>query len=123
MTKKSHQPINERTELRKDILDQVRKFYEASRTEKKDFSPGQDLVHYAGRVHDAVSSGEVLSLRELVAKVQQILGKNLPIEFGGRSYRTREVFQLWKGTPLPTWQPKISLKSGLEELFAPRKQD
>ncbi|WP_211211531.1 lipopolysaccharide biosynthesis protein RfbH [Lamprocystis purpurea] len=42
-----------RTTLRKEIRDKVRAFYEVGHAEPIDFRPGQDQVHYAGRVFDA----------------------------------------------------------------------
>ena len=67
--------------------------------------------------HYGVCSGDALSLRELVGKIQEVLGKPLPIKWGGRPYRAREVFRLWKGPLLPNWNPKITLAAGLEEAF------
>lgn len=46
-------PANSQAELRAAILEQVRAFYEAGRADHTAFRPGQDPVHYAGRVHDA----------------------------------------------------------------------
>lgn len=39
--------------LRKEILEKVQEFHEAGQREKHAFSPDKDVVHYAGRVHDA----------------------------------------------------------------------
>ena len=44
---------NTRAELRHAILEQVRAFHAAGAAEQTPFRPGQDPVHYAGRVHDA----------------------------------------------------------------------
>ncbi len=45
--------MKDRNTLRKEILDKVREFHEAGQQEKRVFSPDKDVVHYAGRVHDA----------------------------------------------------------------------
>ena len=45
--------------IRREILEKVREFYEAGLVDKKDFIPGKDLAHYAGRVHD---SDELITL-------------------------------------------------------------
>lgn len=39
--------------LRPEILDKVKTFHEATQQGKTAFRPGEDQVHYAGRVHDA----------------------------------------------------------------------
>ena len=45
--------MKDKNTLRKEILEKVQEFHEASQREKHAFSPGKDVVHYAGRVHDA----------------------------------------------------------------------
>ncbi|MFZ3171875.1 MAG: NAD(P)-dependent oxidoreductase [Carboxydocellales bacterium] len=66
----------------------------------------------------AVSSGHPLKLRELVETYGKIIGKPLPIEWGGLPYRTREVMKPWdKGVYLPGWAPKISLEEGIRKLI------
>jgi len=102
-------------------------------------SPGEqliDLVHVddvveafclaAGRLlegavtgHEryAVSSGAPLPLRELVALYGRVIGKDLPIEWGGRPYRQREVMVPWSsGRPLPGWQPQVGLEEGIRRM-------
>lgn len=67
--------------------------------------------------HDkyAVSSGNLVSLKELVKVFEEICGDNLNIIWGGRSYRKREVMCPWdNGILLPGWEPKVSLKEGLD---------
>ncbi len=92
-------------------------------------SPGQqliDLVHMedvarafvvaaerlqagevAGHERYAVASEQPVSLRELVRQVEQALGRELPITWGGRPYRAREVMMPWQGERLPGWQPRL----------------
>lgn len=63
----------------------------------------------------AVSSGKPLPLRELVAVYEKAAGVKLPIEWGKRSYRPREVMVPWnRGATLPGWQPKVSLAEGIQ---------
>jgi CDP-6-deoxy-D-xylo-4-hexulose-3-dehydrase len=45
--------------LRQEILEKVKEFHHVSQIEKAEFSPGEHMVHYAGRVHD---SDEIVSL-------------------------------------------------------------
>ena len=69
-----------------------------------------------GHERYAVSSGAPLPMKDLVRTFEKVAGVTLPIEWGGRPYRPREVMQPWtKGRPLPGWTPKISLERGLKE--------
>ena len=63
----------------------------------------------AGLAYDhesyAVSSGRPISLKELVRTYEQVTGKKLPIQWGGRPYRPREVMVPWnRGEKLPGWE-------------------
>jgi len=103
------------------------------------FSPGEQLIDivYIDDVIDAfmlaserllngkvenyeeytVSSGKPIKLRELVETYEKIIGKKLPIEWGGRSYRPREVMVPWnKGKRLPGWSVKVELEEGIKKL-------
>ncbi len=67
----------------------------------------------------AVSAGRTLSLRELVRLLGEVAGHALPIEFGVRPYREREVMTPWSGgDPVPGWVPRIGLDEGLRRLLA-----
>ena len=67
----------------------------------------------------AVSSGSRLCLRDLVNKYEAAIGMPIPVEWGGRPYRPREVMVPWtKGKPVPGWRPRIPLEDGLRTLFA-----
>lgn len=62
----------------------------------------------------AVSSGNPIPLRKLVDQVEQSIERPLPIHWGARPYRTREVMIPWsKGKTLPGWRPKTTLAEGL----------
>ncbi len=110
------------------------------RCEPLEMSPGEqliDLVHVddvveayvlaAKRLDDpwcerwqeyAVTSGNPIQLRELVALYEEISGKSLPITWGGRPYREREVMIPWNtGRRLPGWVPNISLLDGLRQIL------
>lgn len=66
----------------------------------------------------AVSSNERLTLKRLVALVEELYGKKLTIEFGKRPYRYREVLEPWNAFQLlPGWAPKIKLADGLRDLL------
>ena len=65
----------------------------------------------------AVSSGKPIKLRELVETYEKAIGKKLPIEWGGRPYRSREVMVPWnKGRLLPGWSIKMGLEEGIKNL-------
>lgn len=65
----------------------------------------------------AVSSGHPLPLRELVELYATVTEQVVPVNWGARPYRYREVMVSWKqGENLPEWMPKISLKTGLSSL-------
>ncbi|MGI9860906.1 NAD(P)-dependent oxidoreductase [Moorella naiadis] len=65
----------------------------------------------------AVSSGTPIRLRDIVDIYSRIIGKDLPIEWGGRPYRNREVMVPWNnGMQLPDWQPKISIEEGIRRM-------
>ena len=66
----------------------------------------------------ALSSGNVMKLKELVGKYEIFIGENIDIEWGARPYREREVMKVWKhGENLPGWEP---LKS--KNLFSKEKK-
>lgn len=70
----------------------------------------------AGQTY-AVRSGRAVSLRELVALVEQATGTKLSATWGGRPYRAREVMTPWPGGEvLPGWQATIPLEQGLAAL-------
>ena len=64
----------------------------------------------------AVSSRVRVTLKELVATYEQVMGMTLNIEWGGINYREREVMEPWqptKGDNLPGWRPQYDLLGGL----------
>ena len=65
----------------------------------------------------AVSSGHPIALKELVGVYERVVRCKLPITWGARAYRSREVMVPWnKGKPVPGWVPKISLEEGIERM-------
>lgn len=67
-----------------------------------------------GHERYAVSSGKPIRLRELVEIYKRVTGRELPIEWGERPYRPREVMVPWSdGAVLPGWSPKVGLEEGL----------
>lgn len=65
-----------------------------------------------------ISSGHPLSVKDLVDRLQGAIGAQINASFGERPYREREVMVPYSsGTPLPGWQPRLSLDEGLRETF------
>ncbi len=70
-----------------------------------------------GHERYAVSSGLPVRLRDLVELYGQVTGRVLPIEWGGRPYRPREVMVPWNtGAIVPGWLPKVGLEEGLGKM-------
>lgn len=66
-----------------------------------------------------VSSRQPLSLREVVAAFEAACGRPLPILWGERSYRRREVMTPWtRDAWLPGWEPEVSFSEGLRRTLA-----
>ncbi len=124
---------------RKKLLRLLRDSAEAAQPLK--LSPGEqeiDLLHVSDAVQAFMSamvrvqknpegkfedfylrSGERNNLRTLVAKSAAASGKPIPVEWGSRPYRSREVMKPWAaGDILPGWSPKVPLDTGLKEFFA-----
>lgn len=78
-----------------------------------------DYCHQTkGQKKFSVASQKPHTLREITAIIEQITEDKLPIVFGQRPYRQREVMTSWKqGEILPGWQPTITLAKGLRKMF------
>lgn len=72
----------------------------------------------SGHEQFVVSSGQALSLREVVRLFQESYGKPVPVVWGRRPYRPREVMNPWaQGQKLPGWTPRLSLPEGLRRMM------
>lgn len=65
----------------------------------------------------AVSSGRRMTLKKLVELVIRETGISIHPNWGSKSYRANEVMIPWIGKPLPGWQPKIDLATGIRDVF------
>jgi nucleoside-diphosphate-sugar epimerase len=71
----------------------------------------------SGHTEYAVSSGALIKLKDLINVYSRITRRTLPIVWGGRPYRPREVMIPWnKGTRLPGWKPKVTLEEGIRQI-------
>lgn len=91
------------------VRDVVRAFALAS--ERAQGHPNLGVESYA------VSSGRPERLKDLVARLERVTGKALPVEWGARPYRAREVMEPWRGPTLPGWAPEVDFETGLRDLW------
>ncbi len=76
----------------------------------------QDNGHY----RYAVATNQPIKLKELAFIFETVTGLTLPIIWGGRSYRPREVMRTWANfDTVPGWQAEVSLESGLLQTRPP----
>lgn len=61
----------------------------------------------------AVSSGAPISLKNVVSIYERIVDRKVPIQWGGRPYRTREVMIPCQGKILPGWSPIVNIEEGI----------
>jgi len=67
-----------------------------------------------------ISSGQPLSLRQLVATFEDAVGVRLQVKWGARPDRTRDVFVPWTGFDAPPgWRPRVALRDGLRRSMPP----
>jgi len=71
-----------------------------------------------GHEHYAVTSGKPISIKDLVTIFERTTSVKLPIQWGARAYRKREVMIPWSlGKTLPNWRPSGDLEQQLKQLF------
>ena len=62
-------------------------------------------------------SGNIITLREIVSIYEEEIGRKLPIAWGERPYREREVMEPWnRGFTIEGWQPQVSLREGIRKV-------
>ncbi|MDX2194669.1 MAG: NAD(P)-dependent oxidoreductase [Gemmatimonadales bacterium] len=70
-----------------------------------------------GHARFRLSGGAPRSLREVVAAAERAFGAPIPVSWGARPYRRREVMEPATVTPLlPGWSPRLTLEAGLATL-------
>jgi nucleoside-diphosphate-sugar epimerase len=65
----------------------------------------------------AVSGNQRRTLRQVAITLEEAAGRKLPLNFGQRPHRPREVMHPWDGPALPGWGPQITLLEGLRNLI------
>ena len=74
------------------------------------------LKNHLGNMSFGVSSSSPISIRNLVKIIEICCKLTIPVVWGGRPYRAREVMKTMRADPiLPNWAPLISLTDGLSE--------
>lgn len=84
------------------------------------FLHSADLVieQHEGHMRYGISSGNPIRLIDLVAAFEEATGLKLPIAWGSRSYRPREVMVPWTNyMTLPGWQPRVPFAKGIQQTF------
>lgn len=66
----------------------------------------------------ALSSDRIYTLKEIATIFEQVYGTKLPIQWGKKEYRIREVMEPYRGLErLPGWCAKYGLREGFEQMF------
>lgn len=66
----------------------------------------------------SLSSDEIYTLKELAQIFEEVYGKKLAIDWGGKPYRDREVMQPYRGLErLYGWNVRYNLRSGFQEML------
>ncbi len=73
-------------------------------------------TEHGGFERFTVRSGQPISIKELVAMLEQLSGRKMAVAFGERPYRKGEAMEPAPGEILPDWRVKIGLKEGLAAL-------
>lgn len=60
-----------------------------------------------------LTSGRLITLKELVQIFCDVSGRKLNIEWGGLPYRKREVMNPWRGETLPGWKNEVKVEEGV----------
>ncbi len=62
-----------------------------------------------------LSSGELIKLRDLVLEYEKIANVKLPIKWGSRLYRDREIMKPWvAGHTVPCWEKQYDLNESIK---------
>ena len=71
---------------------------------------------FKGNLRYCLRSGREVTIKKVVEIMEDISGKKLNILWGGRSYRKREVMNIYtEGIILPGWVAKVSLEEGIQK--------
>jgi nucleoside-diphosphate-sugar epimerase len=71
---------------------------------------------FTGMEEYGVSTGQPCSLRDVVGTYSTVLAREVPISFGVRPYRDREVMAPHFIAPVPGWTPSFRLADGIRAM-------
>lgn len=71
-----------------------------------------------------VLSGEALTLRETVARIEKVVGQNLSVEWGAKPYKHTEVMKPYcDGPTVPGWTARFTLECGVRAMLDAMQQE
>ena len=65
----------------------------------------------------AVRTGALRSVREIVATLERVAGRPVPVEWGARPTPPQALQPPWEGPILPGWSARIDLETGLRDVL------
>ncbi len=66
----------------------------------------------------SLTSPEKHTIKSLVHTIESVLERKLPVTFGARPYREREIMSPWdKGSPIPNWTATTTLFEGIRKTY------
>jgi nucleoside-diphosphate-sugar epimerase len=72
----------------------------------------------SGHERYVLRSASSITVQDLVALIERIIGRTIPVRWGAKPYRPREMRLPWSGgRTLPGWQPTIDLARGIRDSF------
>lgn len=84
----------------------------------------QVVERAGGHERYGVSSGQPMRLQDLVKLFEKATGTAVPIVWGGRPYRPREVMSPWTDfAAVPGWEPRIPFEKGILQTRPPIARD
>jgi nucleoside-diphosphate-sugar epimerase len=76
-----------------------------------------ELTEPVAKVY-AISGKQRRTLQQVAATLEEAAGRKLPLHFGQRPHRPREVMRPWDGPELPGWEPQITLLEGFRNCLS-----
>lgn len=79
---------------------------------------GRTLTQVTG-----IGGGERVTLRALAARIEAATGRKIDARWGARPYPAGQIYRPAELPRLPSWQPRQTLKDGLEAVVAAQRRD
>ena len=65
----------------------------------------------------AVRDNNPQTINEIIAAFEKVAGKKILVKYGDWPKPSKEIEHTWRGTTLPSWQPKYSLLQGIKSML------